>query len=360
MSSRDELPSGTIREGLRIEGVVPLRDRAPKELLPWSFRQVDKPLPEKQLSIEGADPLLLFGFNDVYLRKIENAFPDTHITARGTEIHLEGAEQDIEKVERVFNEMVVLLDRNETLTEDDVDTVLALFDSEEAPARTDPGEAEAILFTPDGEVIKPRSPNQERLVSAADANDIVFAIGPAGTGKTYVAVAMAVAALNNHRVNRIVLTRPAVEAGEQLGFLPGDFYEKVDPYLQPLYDALGDMLPREKMAEYLEQDRVEVVPLAYMRGRTLKSSFVILDEAQNVTTNQMKMFLTRLGPKSQAIVTGDITQTDLTDRGESGLIQVQDILQGIDGIDFIYLEREDVVRHRLVREIIAAYEEHDA
>jgi phosphate starvation-inducible PhoH-like protein len=316
-------------------------------------------LPEKQLSIEGADPLLLFGFNDVYLRKIESAFPDTHITARGTDIHLRGDEEALEKVERVFNEMVVLLDRNETLTEDDVDTVLALFDSEDSDQAA-LADAEAILTTPDGEVIKPRSPNQKRLVRSAGSNDVVFAIGPAGTGKTYVAVAMAVAALNDHRVKRIVLSRPAVEAGEQLGFLPGDFYEKVDPYLQPLYDALGDMMPREQMAEYLEQDRVEVVPLAYMRGRTLKSSFVILDEAQNVTTSQMKMFLTRLGPKSQAIITGDITQTDLKNRSESGLIQVQHILKDIEGIDFIYLEREDVVRHRLVREIIAAYEEHDA
>lgn len=316
-------------------------------------------MPEKQLSIEGTDPLHLFGFNDVYLRKIENAFPDTHITARGTEVHLQGTEEAIEKVERVFNEMVVLLDRNETLTEDDVETVLALFDSEDTEAAT-LKDAQTILTTPEGEVIKPRSPNQKRLVRSARSNDVLFAIGPAGTGKTYVGVAMAVAALNEHRVKRIVLSRPAVEAGEQLGFLPGDFYEKVDPYLQPLYDALGDMLPREKMAEYLEQDRIEVVPLAYMRGRTLKSSFVILDEAQNVTTSQMKMFLTRLGPKSQAIITGDITQTDLNNRGESGLIQVQHILKDIEGIDFIYLEREDVVRHRLVREIIAAYEEHDA
>ena len=316
-------------------------------------------MPEKQLSIEGADPLLLFGFNDVYLRKIERAFPDTHITARGTEIHLQGDEDAIAKVERVFNEMVVLLDRNDTLTEDDVETVLALFDSEERDAPST-GSPDTILTTPEGDVIKPRSPNQERLVNSAQSNDVVFAIGPAGTGKTYVAVAMAVAALNDHRVKRIVLSRPAVEAGEQLGFLPGDFYEKVDPYLQPLYDAIGDMMPREQMAEYLEQDRVEVVPLAYMRGRTLKSSFVILDEAQNVTTSQMKMFLTRLGPKSQAIITGDITQTDLQNRSESGLIQVQHILKDIDGIDFIYLEREDVVRHRLVREIIAAYEEHDA
>jgi phosphate starvation-inducible PhoH-like protein len=316
-------------------------------------------LPEKQLSIEGADPLLLFGFNDVHLRKIEDAFPETHITARGTEIHLQGDAEALDKVERVFNEMVVLLNRNDTLTEDDVDTVLALFDSEDGES-TSLDDVDSILTTPDGEVIKPRSPNQKRLVQSARSNDVLFAIGPAGTGKTYVAVAMAVAALNDHRVKRIVLSRPAVEAGEQLGFLPGDFYEKVDPYLQPLYDALGDMLPREKMAEYLEQDRVEVVPLAYMRGRTLKSSFVILDEAQNVTTSQMKMFLTRLGPKSQAIITGDITQTDLDNRGESGLIQVQHILKDIDGIDFIYLEREDVVRHRLVREIIAAYEEHDA
>ena len=318
-------------------------------------------MPEKQLSIEGTDPLLLFGFNDVYLRKIEDAFPETHITARGTEIHLQGDEESLEKVEQVFNEMVVLLNRNDTLTEDDVETVLALFDSEN-PQQDDAtlDDAETILTTPEGEVIKPRSPNQKRLVQSAQSNDVLFAIGPAGTGKTYVAVAMAVAALNEHRVKRIVLSRPAVEAGEQLGFLPGDFYEKVDPYLQPLYDALGDMLPREKMAEYLEQDRVEVVPLAYMRGRTLKSSFVILDEAQNVTTSQMKMFLTRLGPKSQAIITGDITQTDLNNRSESGLIQVQHILKDIDGIEFIYLEREDVVRHRLVREIIAAYEEHDA
>ncbi len=318
-------------------------------------------MPEKQLSIEDADPLLLFGFNDIYLRKIEDAFPDTHITARGTDIHLEGDEDALQKVERVFNEMLTLLDRNDHLTEEDVDTVLALFDSEESTTAptTKPGRRDTILSTPDGTVIKPRSPNQERLVQSAATNDVVFAIGPAGTGKTYVAVALAVAALNNHEVNKIVLSRPAVEAGEELGFLPGDFYEKVAPYLRPLYDALGEMMPRDELAESLEQDRVEVVPLAYMRGRTLKSSFVILDEAQNATTGQMKMFLTRLGPQSRAIVTGDITQTDLQDRSASGLIQVQHILKGIDGIDFIYLEREDVARHRLVQDIIAAYEEHD-
>jgi len=319
-------------------------------------------LPEKQLSIDGADPLLLFGFNDIHLRKIEDAFPDTQITARGSEIHLEGEPEALEKVERVFSEMMTLLERNEHLTEEDVDTVLALFDSNDtgasAPA-TDPGPRDLILTPPDGEIIKPRSTNQERLVQSAAANDVVFAIGPAGTGKTYVAVALAVAALNNHEVDKIVLSRPAVEAGEELGFLPGDFYEKVAPYLRPLYDALGEMMPRDELAESLEQDRVEVVPLAYMRGRTLKSSFVILDEAQNATTSQMKMFLTRLGPHSRAVVTGDITQTDLQDRNASGLIQVQHILKGIDGIEFVYLEREDVARHRLVRDIIAAYEEHN-
>jgi phosphate starvation-inducible PhoH-like protein len=315
-------------------------------------------LPEKRFSIEGVDPRLLFGFNDVFLRKIESAFPNTQITARGTEVFLKGDAEDIDRIESVFDEMVVLLDRNETLTEADVETVLALFTDQEEGPQT--GGGEVLLTTPDGEAIRPRTPNQNRLVESSRKNDIVFAIGPAGTGKTYVAVALAVAAMKEHHVKRIVLSRPAVEAGEQLGFLPGDFYEKVDPYLRPLYDALGDMLPRDTMAEYLEQNRVEVVPLAYMRGRTLRSSFVILDEAQNATVGQMKMFLTRLGPNSRAIVTGDITQTDLKNRSESGLIQVQHILKGIKGIDFVDLEREDVVRHRLVREIIAAYEQHDA
>mgnify|MGYP006275178269 FL=1 len=327
-----------------------------------SFRsspQIENPLPEKRLSIEGVDPRLLFGFNDVFLRKVEDAFPDLQLVARGTEILLRGEDEAVQQVAKVLDEMVVLLDRNGDLTEDDVATILALYTDEETTAPV-AGPGDVIMTTPDGEPIKPRTPNQGRLVEAAHRNDVVFAIGPAGTGKTYVAVALAVAAMNQHAVKRIVLSRPAVEAGEQLGFLPGDFYEKIDPYLRPLYDALGDMLTRERLAEYLEQNRVEIVPLAFMRGRTLKSSFVILDEAQNATTRQMKMFLTRLGPDSRAIITGDITQTDLASRRQSGLVQVQQILRGIDGIQFIYLEREDVVRHRLVREIIAAYEEHDA
>lgn len=314
---------------------------------------------EKRFSINDTDPLLLFGFNDLHLRKVEEAFPDASITARGTTVYVEGPEDTIDAVEAVFKELMVLLERNDALAEEDVDTVLALEQSDGAPPAAPTGPNTVVLHTPSGEAIQPRTPNQARLVEAAQKNDVVFAIGPAGTGKTYMAVAMAVAALREHRVKKIVLARPAVEAGEQLGFLPGDFYEKIDPYLQPLYDALGDMMPHEQLAEYIETNRVEIVPLAYMRGRTMKSAFVILDEAQNATTRQMKMFLTRLGPNSRTIVTGDVTQTDLKNRSKSGLVQVQHILEGIEGIDFVYLTPKDVVRHRLVREIIAAYEEHE-
>lgn len=319
-----------------------------------------EPLPEKRIRIDDVDPLLLFGFNDVFLRKVEGAFPDTHITARGNEVLLRGDEEAIAQVERVIDELITLVGRNEHLTEADVDTVLALVTSGDGASGSSPSDAtEAVLVTPTGDVIKPRTQNQRRMVRVARDNDIVFAIGPAGTGKTYVAVALAVAALKARQIRKIVLSRPAVEAGEQLGFLPGDFYEKVDPYLRPLYDALEDMLPREKLAEYLEQNRIEVVPLAYMRGRTLKSSFAILDEAQNATTGQMKMFLTRLGAHSRGIITGDITQTDLPSRSKSGLVQAQHILKDIQGIDFVYFDQSDVVRHRLVKDIIKAYEEHN-
>ncbi len=329
-----------------------------------STQEPRKTLPEKRLSIDAVDPLLLFGFNDNFLRKVEDAFPETQIAARGNEVLLRGTEDKIEQAERVLDELILLVNRNGHLTEDDVETVLALFKSGDGASKTAsttaPSESEdAVLFTPSGDMITPRTANQQTLVESARQNDVVFAIGPAGTGKTYVAVAIAVAALKSKQIRKIVLSRPAVEAGEQLGFLPGDFYEKVDPYLRPLYDALEDMLPREKLAEYLEQDRIEVVPLAYMRGRTLKSSFAILDEAQNATTGQMKMFLTRLGEHSRAIITGDITQTDLPSRGQSGLVQAQHILDDVNGISFVYFNRKDVVRHRLVKDIIKAYEDHD-
>jgi phosphate starvation-inducible protein PhoH and related proteins len=312
-------------------------------------------LAERTLTIERADPLLLFGFNDRFLRKVEDAFAETQITARGNNLLLKGSPDDIERIERIFSELTLILNRNGNLTENDVETVLALSNVGDGIRQIGDG-GDVILFTPSGGMIKSKTPNQARLVESARKNDVVFAIGPAGTGKTYTAVALAVAALKSRQVKRIVLSRPAVEAGERLGFLPGDFREKIDPYLRPLYDALEDMLPRERLTSNMEQNVVEIVPLAYMRGRTLNSAYVILDEAQNATAQQMKMFLTRLGANSRAIITGDITQTDLPTREMSGLVQARSILDGVDGIGFVHFDRDDVVRHRLVKDIIDAYE----
>jgi phosphate starvation-inducible PhoH-like protein len=312
-------------------------------------------LAEKKLAIEGAEPLLLYGFNDVYLRKIEAAFPDTQITARGHELILQGEKEPLDGIEKIVNELIVILNRNGNLTEKDVDTVLALYTAGDGAAAFGMDARDVVLFTPSGGTVKARTPNQARLVEAARTNDLLFAIGPAGTGKTYTAVALAVAALKSRHVKRIVLSRPAVEAGERLGFLPGDFREKVDPYLRPLYDALKDMLESDKLRSYIEKNVIEIVPLAYMRGRTLNSAFVILDEAQNATSLQMKMFLTRLGVNSRAIVTGDVTQTDLSAREVSGLVEAQEILEHVAGIEFIHFDKNDVVRHRLVKDIIEAY-----
>jgi len=316
-------------------------------------------LADKRIHIDKAEPLLLFGFNDIYLRRIEAAFPETQITARGTEVILRGQDDALIRIERILDELVILLNRNGNLTERDVDTVLALFQNGADPAAQPDASlgsaSHTILFTPSGGSVKAKTANQIKLVDSARRNDIVFAIGPAGTGKTYTAVALAVAALKSRQVKRIVLCRPAVEAGERLGFLPGDLRDKVDPYLRPLYDALEDMLPRDKLKGFMEQNTVEIVPLAYMRGRTLNSAFVILDEAQNATTSQMKMFLTRLGANSRSIVTGDVTQTDLPPKELSGLVQAEEILGSIQGIDFVYFDQSDVVRHRLVKDIINAY-----
>ncbi len=323
------------------------------------MQQPPATLAEKRLTLENVEPLLLFGFNDTYLRKIEAAFPETQITARGNQVFLRGEPETITRIERVLDELILILNRNSTLTENDVDTVLALFTVGEGLGRSGPDTRDVVLFTPSGGMVKAKTPNQVKLVQAARNNDILFAIGPAGTGKTYVGVALAVAALKSRQVKRIVLCRPAVEAGERLGFLPGDFREKIDPYLRPLYDALEEMIPREKLRAYLDQNTVEIVPLAYMRGRTLSSAFVILDEAQNATTKQMKMFLTRLGANSRAIITGDATQIDLPSRGQSGLVEARNILEGIDGISFVYFGKEDVVRHRLVQDIIEAYERNE-
>ncbi len=310
---------------------------------------------EKKISIEGVNPLLIFGFNDSHLRRIEASFPQTTIVARGNQILLRGPEEDLSRIDRTITELKLILNRNKNLTDNDIVTVLDLVNLKRSAGP--PDQSEVILFAPEGRVVKARTGGQIEMVRQARQNDIIFSIGPAGTGKTYTAVALAVAAMKSRQVKRVILSRPAVEAGENLGFLPGDLKEKVDPYLRPLYDALDDMLPHDQLISYMEQGVVEISPLAFMRGRTLHSAFAILDEAQNTTAMQMKMFLTRLGPNSRAIITGDITQIDLPHRATSGLVQAQDILDGVDGISFCYLDQTDVVRHRLVRNIIAAYDD---
>lgn len=314
---------------------------------------------EQRISIRGVDPLELLGQGDSHLKEIARHF-DAHITVRGSEIILRGEEKELKLLDRVFTELILMLNRNGELREADVETVVQLAKRGEAPAPTPATTTTtqpAIVYTKSA-AIKPRTAGQSEFYQATLKNDIVFVIGPAGTGKTYLAVAIAVAHLRDRQVDRIVLARPAVEAGESLGFLPGDLREKVDPYLRPLYDALNDMIPAEKLRRYLETDVIEIVPLAYMRGRTLHNAFVILDEAQNTMPSQMKMFLTRLGINSKAIITGDITQIDLPSSTTSGLVQIREILAGIEGIGFVYLDDKDVVRHKLVREIIKAYDQH--
>jgi phosphate starvation-inducible protein PhoH and related proteins len=318
---------------------------------------------KKDISIHGVEQFHVLGFNDENLRIIEQNF-DTNIVVRGNTIKLDGERSDVFLVEKVFTELISMAVNNSMVTPGDVNTIIKLVKNngghEQRPTKKTirANESSAILYTKDG-TISPKSDGQRNFYQAAYNNDIVFAIGPAGTGKTYLAVAIAVAHLREGVVSRIVLARPAVEAGESLGFLPGDLLDKLHPYLKPLYDALFDMMLPSKLEKYMDSNIVEVVPLAYMRGRTLNNAFVILDEAQNTTPNQMKMFLTRLGLNSKAIITGDITQIDLPANTPSGLIQVQEILTGIEGINFVYLSNQDVVRHKLVREIIKAYDRHD-
>lgn len=314
---------------------------------------------EQRISIRGADPLLLLGQGDRHLKEIARNF-DARITVRGSEIILKGEEKELKNIERIFTELILMLNRNGELRDADIETVVQLVkrgDASQTPVPQPGNNLPAIVYTKSA-AIKPRTAGQHEFYQATQKNDIVFVIGPAGTGKTYLAVAIAVAQLRDRQVDRIVLARPAVEAGESLGFLPGDLREKVDPYLRPLYDALNDMIPAEKLRRYLETDVIEIVPLAYMRGRTLHNAFVILDEAQNTTPSQMKMFLTRLGINSKAIITGDITQIDLPSSTESGLVQIREILNGIEGIAFVYLDDKDVVRHKLVRDIIKAYDQY--
>lgn len=310
---------------------------------------------EKRLTLDNVDMLSLLGTNDSNLKLIEDRF-NASITVRGENVIIKGVIEEIDVIEKVLKEMVYVLNTNNKLERNDIETILDL--TLEGKEIVSDKEFDSIILYTKNDSIKARTPGQVNYVKIASRNDICFAIGPAGTGKTYLAVAMAVAALKKGIVSKIILARPAVEAGESLGFLPGDFREKIDPYLRPLYDALDDMMPSEKLRSYIEKRVVEIVPLAYMRGRTLNNAFVILDEAQNSTDMQMKMFLTRLGSNSKAIVTGDITQVDLPPKTVSGLIQAKDILSRIDGVGFVFFDKGDVVRHKLVKDIIDAYEKH--
>jgi len=295
----------------------------------------------------------LLGFNDSNLKVLEDRF-NASISVRGDNFFIKGVIDEVELIEKIIKEMAYVLNTSGRLGTSDVNTILEL--TSEGKEIVDEDELDSIVLYTKKDVIKARTPGQINYINLARKNDICFAIGPAGTGKTYLAVAIAVSALKRGLVKKLILARPAVEAGESLGFLPGDFREKIDPYLRPLYDALDDMIPSEKLKNYIEKRIIEIVPLAYMRGRTLNNAYVILDEAQNATTMQMKMFLTRLGGSSKSIVTGDITQIDLPSKQASGLIQAKEILSKVEGVAFVYFDKGDVVRHKLVKDIIDAYE----
>ena len=301
----------------------------------------------------------MWGSNNEYFEIFKKHFPKVKIVARGNEVKVLGDEKELKIFSQKFQDIINHIDKFQILTVSNLEQLLGtsieiITDAESATAKSGAG-AEAIVFGPNGIVVKARTANQRKMVESIVKNDIIFAIGPAGTGKTYTAVALAVRALKNKEIKRIILTRPAVEAGENLGFLPGDLKEKIDPYLRPLYDALDDMIPADKLKIFLENRTIEIAPLAFMRGRTLDNCFVILDEAQNATDLQLKMFLTRMGPTAKFIVTGDVTQIDLPRKQQSGLNTALRILGEIKGIEIIYLNGDDVVRHKLVKNILKAY-----
>ncbi len=308
---------------------------------------------EKLINIESVHPLDIFGPNDQNLEMVRNAFPKLKIISRDNYVKAYGEESDLLEFELKFTSLLLHFEKFGRLTKTDIGLLLNPESNGQAAATE--GQNDVLVHGKNGMLIRARTANQRKLVDSSLKNDLVFAIGPAGTGKTYTAVAMAVRALKNKEIQRIILTRPAVEAGENLGFLPGDLKEKLDPYMQPLYDALGDMLPTQKLLQYIEERVIEIAPLAFMRGRTLNNAFAILDEAQNTTPSQLKMFLTRMGASAKFIVTGDITQIDLPKNQVSGLVHSQKILNNIPGIDFVYLDRSDIIRHKLVSRIIDAY-----
>ena len=314
---------------------------------------------EHRLDAEGVDPLLLTGANDVNLREVAGLY-DIRLVLRGDHVILSGELSAVEKAAPLVQHLIELSRLRAPFDRNDIARFAEGLASNGPEGVVSPDADVRVALPGSRKAIHPKSEGQRQYVKSIRENDVVIGIGPAGTGKTYLAVALAVDALYKKRVRRIVLARPAVEAGESLGFLPGDMQEKVDPYLRPLYDALEDMMPQDRVRKALEDLTIEIAPLAYMRGRTLSDAFVILDEAQNSTTAQMKMFLTRLGLNSQVVITGDKTQIDLPRKEDSGLLQVEAILRGVDGIEFIYLDDTDVIRHRLVKDIIRAYARSDS
>ena len=309
---------------------------------------------ERIVIIDNADPACFYGVNNSNMQLIKNLFPKLRISARGTVIRVIGEESESAEFESKIKELADYAERYNKLSED------VIIDIIKGDAPKELKKDNVIIYGINGKPIQGRTPNQQNLVEAFAHNDLTFALGPAGTGKTYIAIALAVRALKNREVRKIILSRPAVEAGEKLGFLPGDMKDKIDPYLQPLYDALEDMIPSIKLKEYMETKVIQIAPLAFMRGRTLNDAVIVLDEAQNTTTHQIKMFLTRLGMNAKMIITGDITQIDLPRSTQSGLVQALRVLDGVPGIGKVEFGKKDIIRHHLVQRIVEAYEHYDA
>lgn len=316
---------------------------------------------EKTVHLDNISLIDFLGVENKNINSLAAAFPKSRIVSRGNEILLKGSTADIVQIDDILTALIQHYHKYGRVTEENVKSYIAREEEIVLPEPTNGAPPDGvIIYGTRGSAIKPKTVNQQKLVDEVRDNDLVFALGPAGTGKTYISVAMAVQALKNKSVKKIIISRPAVEAGENLGFLPGDLKEKIDPYLRPIYDALNDMIPYEKLTYYMEREIIEIAPLAYMRGRTLNNAFILLDEAQNTTPMQMKMFMTRMGPDSKMIITGDPTQVDLPSNQRSGLQEAISVLRNVRGIGFVELSEKDVVRHRLVKDIIDAYSKHTA
>lgn len=313
----------------------------------------------REITVENVDTRELYGAKNVYLEQIKALHPKLKIIVRGSSLKVLGSKGETERFERRMKGLIDYFDRYGHISKEVVEQSFAGGLTGSDSRQSEGGDREAIVYGNNGIVVKARTENQRKLVELYDRSDLIFATGPAGSGKTYTAIALAVRALRDKQVRRVILTRPAVEAGEKLGFLPGDLKEKLDPYLQPLYDALNDMIPAAKLQKFMEDGTVQIAPLAYMRGRTLDNAFVILDEAQNTTMSQIKMFLTRMGRNAKFIVTGDVTQVDLPRRSDSGLVRAMQTVRGIEGIGFVEFDKHDIVRHELVKHIVDAFDRRD-